>query len=66
MARKLKNVENETQKLFDQESDQKYSETWKIRNAHWWTWIMARKLKNVGNETHILYDLAYGKKLSKT
>ena len=66
MARKLKNVENETQKLFDQESDQKYSKTWKIRNAHWWTWIMARKLKNVGNETKLLYDLTYGKKHSKT
>ena len=66
MVRKLKNTANETKILFDQESDQKYSKTWKMRNAHWWTWIMVRKLKNVGNETQIMYDLAYGKKHSKT
>ena len=58
MVRKLKNVENETQILFDQESDFNYSKTWKMRYAHWWTWIMVRKLKNVGNETQIMYDLA--------
>ena len=66
MVRKVKNVENERQILFDQESDFNYSKTWKMRNAHWWTWIMVRKLKNVGNETQIMYDLAYGKKHSKT
>ena len=57
MARKRKNVENETQILFDQVSEQKYSKTWKMRNAHWWTWIMARKLKNVENETQTLFKL---------
>ena len=66
MVRKLKNVENERQILFDQESDFNYSKTWKMRYAHWWTWIMVRKLRNVGNETQIMYDLAYGKKHSKT
>ena len=51
MVRKLKNMANETKILFEQESDQKYSKTWKMRNAHWWTWIMARKLKNGERDT---------------
>ena len=41
------------------------AKTWKMRYAHWWTWIMVRKLKNVGNETQIMYDLAYGKNIQK-
>ena len=62
MARKLKNVKNETQILFDQESDQKYSKTWKKRNAHWWTCNMARKMKIMENEKNILQELEYDKK----
>jgi hypothetical protein len=44
MTRKLKNVENETQTLFDLEYGEKNSKTWKMRNAHSRNWIMARKL----------------------
>jgi hypothetical protein len=33
MKRKLKNVENETQTLFDLKYVGKHSKTWKIRNA---------------------------------
>ena len=62
MVRKLKNVENETLTLYDQEYGEKHSKTWKMRNAHYRTWNMARKLKNVENETQTLYDLEYGEK----
>ena len=54
MARKLKNVENETQTLFDIEYKDKHSKTWKMRNAHLRTWSMARKLKIKENEKHTL------------
>ena len=33
-ARNLKNVENETQTLFDLEYVEKHSKTWKMRNTH--------------------------------
>jgi hypothetical protein len=49
MARKLKNVENETQTRFDLMYFEEHSKTWKIRNALCWTWNMARKLKNMEN-----------------
>ena len=42
MARKLKNVENETQTLFNLEYGEKHSKMWKMRNAHCRTWKMAR------------------------
>ena len=45
MDRKLKNVENETQTLYDLEYCEKLLKTWKMRNAHCGTWIMARNLK---------------------
>ena len=54
MARKLKNVENETQTLFDLEYGEKHSKMWKMRNTQCRTWIMARKLKNMENETQTL------------
>ena len=42
IARKLKNVENETQTLFNLEYGEKHSKMWKMRNAHCRTWKMAR------------------------
>ena len=50
IARKLKNVENETQTLFNLEYGEKHSKMWKMRNAQGRTWSMARKLKYVENE----------------
>ena len=50
MARKLKNVENETQTLFDLEYGEKDSKTQKIRNANCRTCNMARKLKIMEND----------------
>ena len=38
----LKNVENETQTLFNLEYGEKHSKMWKMRNAHCRTWKMAR------------------------
>ena len=34
MARKLKNMENETQILFDLVCDKKQGKTWQMKNAH--------------------------------
>ena len=50
MAKKknLKNVENETQTLYDLEYGKKQWKTWKIRNSHCRTWNMVRKLKKLG------------------
>ena len=45
MTRKLKNVENNTQTIFDLENGRKHSKTGKMRNAHCMTWNMARKMK---------------------
>ena len=53
MTRKLKNVENETQTLFDMEYGGKNLKLWKFRNAHYRTQIMAKKKENHGkSETH--------------
>ena len=54
LAKTLKNVENETQTLFDLEYGEKHSKTWKMRNAHCRTWSMARKLKIMENEKHTM------------
>ena len=54
VARKLKNVENETQTLYDLEYCKKHLKTWKMRNAHCGTWITARNLKNVEKENWTL------------
>ena len=58
MARKLKNVENEKQTLFDLEYRKKHSKTWKIKNEHCRTWSMVlhtpEKLKIMQNEKHTL------------
>ena len=61
MVRKLKNVENEKEKLFDMEYGEKHTKMWKIRKAHYRTWSMARKLKIMENEKHKLQNLKYGK-----
>ena len=47
MVRKLKNVENETLTLYDQEYGEKHSKTWKMGNAQCRTCNMARILENV-------------------
>ena len=52
MARNLKNVENETQTVFDLEFGKEHSKTWKRRNAHCRTRNKARNNKNVENEMH--------------
>ena len=54
MARKLKNMENETQTLFDLEYGEKHSKTWKMRNAQCRTWIMVRNLKIMENDKHTI------------
>jgi hypothetical protein len=54
MARKLKNVENETQTLFDLKYGEKHSKTCKMKNAQFRTWRMARKLKIFEDEKHTL------------
>ena len=54
MARKLKNVKNETQTLFDLEYGEKHSKTWIKGKAHFRTLSMARKLKIIENEKHKL------------
>ena len=45
MARKLKNMENETQILFELEYGMQNAKTWKMRNRHFRTWSTVRKLK---------------------
>ena len=45
MARNLKNVENETQTLYDLEYDKQHSKTWILRNAHCRNWNMVTLLK---------------------
>ena len=62
MARELKNVENETQTLFDLEYGMKHSKMWKMRSTQCRTWIMARELKNVENKKFTFQDMEYGKK----
>ena len=62
MARKLKNVENETQILYDQEYGENTEKPEKMLNAHCRIWNMARKLKNVENEKLTWQDLEYGEK----
>ena len=52
LTRKLKNVENETQTLYDLEYSEKHSKTWEIRNVHCWTRNMARNNKKLENEKH--------------
>ena len=60
MTRKLKNVENDTQTIFDLENGRKHSKTGKMRNAHCMTWNMARKMKKIGkSETHSIGSEIY-------
>ena len=54
MARNLKNVENETQTVFDLEFGKEHSKTWKRRNAHCSTWSMVRIVKITEKEIHTL------------
>jgi hypothetical protein len=49
MARELKNVENETQTLYDLEHSKKNrKKKSKIRNAHCTTWNVAKKSEKLG------------------
>ena len=61
----LKNVQIQTQTLFDLEYREKNSKTRTMRNAHCRSGNMARKMKNVENETQTLFDLEYSKKTEK-
>jgi len=45
MERKLKNMKNQTQTLFDLEYGEKHTRSWKMRNTHCRTRTIARKLK---------------------
>jgi hypothetical protein len=55
MARKLKNVKNETQKMFFMEYGEKLLKTWKMSDAHCRTWSMERKRKIMENKnTHCM------------
>jgi hypothetical protein len=54
MARNLKNVENETQTVFDLEFGKEHSKTWKRRNAHCSTWSMVRIVKITEKEIQTL------------
>ena len=65
MARKLKNVENETQTQYDLEYGEKHLKTWKMRNTHCKNGIMVRKWKNMKNEKYTLSDMDCGWKLTK-
>ena len=42
MARKLKNVENETQTMFDLEYGEKTEKTWKMRHKNRLNWNMEK------------------------
>ena len=54
MARKLKNVENKTQTIFNLEYGDKHWESWKMWNAHGRNCNMARKVIIVENEKDTL------------
>ena len=62
MARKLKNVENETETLYGLENFREIQKTWGKKNAHSRTWSIARKQKIIENEKHTLQDVKYGEK----
>ena len=48
MARKLKNVINETQTQFDLEYGEKHSKAWKMRNTHFRTGHRAKNSEKLG------------------
>ena len=60
MATKLKNVEKETQTLYDLEYVEKHWNRCKMRNAHCRTWNRAKKTEIHENVKHKLEDLEYG------
>ena len=45
MARKLKKLESNRKTLQDLEYCEKHSKTWRIRNAHSWTWTIEKNEK---------------------
>ena len=51
MATKQKNVEKETQTLFQLEYCEKTEKTWKMKHKHSFTLNVSRKLKNMDDET---------------
>ena len=59
ILRKQKNMENETQTVYDLEYGKQHSNMWKMRNAQSITWSMERKLKIIKNEKHTLQDMKY-------
>ena len=48
MGTKLKNVENDTQTLYEQEYGKKNGKTWKMRTAQCKTWNMSRNSEKRG------------------
>ena len=48
--RKLKNLENETQKLYDLDYGEKTEKTWKMRQKHCMTCNMARNTQKHGKQ----------------
>jgi len=50
MARNLKNLENETQTLYDLEYGEKHRKTWKMKKKHTVALGISRKQKNLENE----------------
>ena len=62
MARKPKNMQNETKTLFDWTMARNTEYLGKMRNSHLRTWSMVRKPQNMENEKCKLYYLEYGEK----
>ena len=61
MARKLKNVKNETQTLFKINWRNTFKNK-KMRKVHCKSWSMAKKMNIVENEKHTLQDFECGEK----
>ena len=58
----IKNVENETQTVFDLEYGEIHSKSWKMTNMHCRRCNMARNSEQGENEKCTLQDLEYGEK----
>ena len=65
IARKQKNMENETQTVYDLKYGKQHSNTWKMRNAQSRTWSMVRNVKIIENEKNKLQDMKYGEDTEK-
>ena len=60
MARKLKNVEKETETLYGLENFREILKKVENGNAQCRTWNIIRKLKNIENEAQTMYNREYG------